>query len=247
MATTSTIQVLSVADVPVSLPLEVRLSHSKVAQRMSLLALSHSAIEHRLYRAMLDETIGGRRSTGSFSVRRLLALSGLRSYGSIRRGCLGLISKLSIESLGQDSARRSSLYRVFTPDEIFARRRAAGMPPYPEEVSGYEGNRVFCRLIQHVVERHDLSRREALVALCCVEGLSNAEIGKRLQISEQTVKSHLRHIFDKFGVRRRTELVSRLLIQRGGSKNGNRGNRISNRGEKPRESLVNEDLRSTAS
>jgi hypothetical protein len=48
-----------------------------------------------------------------------------------------------------------------------------------------------------------------------VEGLSNAEIGRRLQISEQTVKSHLRRVFDKFGVKRRTELVSRLLMRRG--------------------------------
>jgi DNA-binding CsgD family transcriptional regulator len=65
-----------------------------------------------------------------------------------------------------------------------------------------------------VVERNDLSRREALVILCCALGLSNAEIGARLHISEQTVKSHLRQVFDKFGVKRRTELVSRLLTQR---------------------------------
>jgi DNA-binding CsgD family transcriptional regulator len=63
-----------------------------------------------------------------------------------------------------------------------------------------------------------------------VEGLSNAEIGKRLQISEQTVKSHLRRVFDKFGVRRRTELVSRLLMRRGirKTRNVNRRNRGAN-------------------
>jgi len=33
----------------------------------------------------------------------------------------------------------------------------------------------------------------------------------RLQVSEQTVKFHLRNIFAKVGVRRRAELVSRLL------------------------------------
>lgn len=96
------------------------------------------------------------------------------------------------------------------------------MMPYPDEVCGYESNRAFGQIIQRVVERNDLSRREALVVLCCAEGLSNAEIGTRLKISEQTVKSHLRQIFDKFGVKRRTELVSRLLTQRsnGRKKNG---------------------------
>jgi DNA-binding CsgD family transcriptional regulator len=45
-----------------------------------------------------------------------------------------------------------------------------------------------------------------------VEGLTNAEIGLRLLVSEQTVKFHLRHIFIKFGVKRRAELISRLLL-----------------------------------
>ena len=201
-------------DVPVSLTLDTDLNHPKVAQRMALLALSHTQIEHRLYEVMHTETVAARRSAGSFSIRRLLALSGLRSYGSVKRGCSGLMQKRSIESLGQDQSQRSALYRVFSPDEIFARRRAVGMAPYPDEVRGYESNHAFGHLIQHVVGRSDLSRREALVVLCCAEGLSNAEIGARLQISEQTVKSHLRQIFDKFGVKRRTELVSRLLTQR---------------------------------
>jgi DNA-binding CsgD family transcriptional regulator len=51
------------------------------------------------------------------------------------------------------------------------------------------------------------------VALCCVEGMTNAEIGARLRVSEQTVKFHLRNIFSKLGVRRRAELVSRLLSE----------------------------------
>jgi DNA-binding CsgD family transcriptional regulator len=201
-------------DVPVSVTLDIVLNHPKVAQRMALLALSHTQIEHRLYEVMHTETVAARRGVGRFSIRRLLALSGLRSYGSVKRGCLGLVQKCSVEGIGQDQLQRGSLYRVFSPDEIFARRRAVGMAPYPDEVRGYESNHAFGQLIQNVVERNDLSRREALVILCCALGLSNAEIGARLHISEQTVKSHLRQIFDKFGVKRRTELVSRLLTQR---------------------------------
>jgi DNA-binding CsgD family transcriptional regulator len=207
---------------------------------MALLALSHTAIEHRLYEVMHTETLAVSRTAGSFSIRRLLGLSGLRSYGSVRRGCSGLMQKLSIESIGQDEFQRSAHYRVFTPEEIFARRRAAGLVPYPDELRGYERNRAFGSLIQHLVGRNDLSRREALVVLCCVEGLSNAEIGKRLQISEQTVKSHLRRVFEKFGVKRRTELVSRLLMRRGirRTKNTSSRDRGSNGGSGARKPLV---------
>jgi DNA-binding CsgD family transcriptional regulator len=232
MTLTSAIEALAVGGVPVSLPLDIHPEQPKVANGMALLALSHTPIEHSLYAAMHTETTAARQCSGTFSIRRLLGLSGLRSYGSVKRGCAGLVRKRSIETIGQDPAQRSFRYQVFGPEEIFARRLAAGLPPYPEEVRGYEGNHVFGQLIQHVVERGDLGRREALVVLCCAEGLSNAEIGARLQISEQTVKSHLRQIFDKFGVKRRTELVSQLLTLRDvrRKKNGRSRDRMPNEG-----------------
>ena len=92
------------------------------------------------------------------------------------------------------------------------RRNARGVAAYPTEVRIGEGNQYFERAIKRVVANNNLSRREARVALCCVEGLTNAQIGGRLNVSEQTVKFHLRHIFIKFGVRRRAELISRLLM-----------------------------------
>ena len=82
------------------------------------------------------------------------------------------------------------------------------MKSYAKGIESGFGNRSFERVIQRVVENRNLSRREAQVALCCVEGLTNAEIGSRLLVSEQTVKFHLRHIFIKFGVKRRAELIS---------------------------------------
>ena len=52
-----------------------------------------------------------------------------------------------------------------------------------------------------------LSPREEEVAQYVAQGLRNAEVAKRLFISEQTVKSHLNNIFQKLGVRDRVELT----------------------------------------
>ncbi len=100
--------------------------------------------------------------------------------------------------------------RVRLPEEVIARRDENGTNTFTRGISG--NDRSFERVIQRIVATRNLSRREAQVALCCVEGLTNAEIGSRLLVKEQTVKFHLRHVFLKFGVKRRAELISRLLL-----------------------------------
>jgi DNA-binding NarL/FixJ family response regulator len=52
-----------------------------------------------------------------------------------------------------------------------------------------------------------LSPREEEVVRYVALGLRNAEVAKKLFISEQTVKSHLNNIFPKLGVRDRVELT----------------------------------------
>ncbi len=187
-------------------------------EAMTLLALSHTPGEHRLYQAMLVEVVRAQTRVGTFSVRSLMTLTGLRSYSTIRRGLAGLIKKLSIEhqrvaGVPLTAERRMGVYLIFSPQEIFARRVAAGLMPYPQEMQAYQGNTAYGVAMGRVIARHDLSRREAQVALCCAEGLTNAEIGEKLYISEETVKFHLRHIFTKFRVKRRAELVSLLFRQ----------------------------------
>jgi DNA-binding CsgD family transcriptional regulator len=145
-----------------------------------------------------------------------MELTGIVSLSTIRRGLEGLVAKCSIEreakANGNGARDHGFAYRVFAPDEVIARREERGMKSYAKGIESNASNRSFERVIQRVAENRNLSRREAQVALCCVEGLTNAEIGARLQVSEQTVKFHLRHIFIKFGVKRRAELISRLLL-----------------------------------
>lgn len=59
-----------------------------------------------------------------------------------------------------------------------------------------------------------LSQREIEVLSLVSEGLSNAEVGERLYISAQTVKTHLERIFTKLGVSGRAAAV-RKGIERG--------------------------------
>ncbi len=54
-----------------------------------------------------------------------------------------------------------------------------------------------------------LTRRELEILACIAEGLSNQEIGARLFVSENTVKTHASRVFDKLDARRRTQAVQR--------------------------------------
>ena len=173
-------------------PLGENPEHASSEQLNALVALSHTVIEHRLYSAMLAEMLAAGTRVGSFSTRRLMTLTGITGYSTIRRGLLGLLNKLSIERqkiASENGAHHpGTVYLIFSPEEILARRRSAGLPAYPKEVQAHEGSISFGRAIQRVVGVNNLSRREAQVALCCADGLTNAQIGTKLRVSEANHK-----------------------------------------------------------
>lgn len=52
---------------------------------------------------------------------------------------------------------------------------------------------------------HGLSVRELEILQLLVNGLSNRQMANQLHLSEETVKTHMRHITEKLGVHSRTQ------------------------------------------
>ena len=57
-------------------------------------------------------------------------------------------------------------------------------------------------------QRLELSVREVQVLIGVSRGLTNADIGRRLYLSDHTVKSHTGHLFRKLGAGDRAQAVS---------------------------------------
>jgi len=58
-----------------------------------------------------------------------------------------------------------------------------------------------------------LTDREHQIMCLVSEGLSNKEIGRRLNISDGTIKVHLHHIYEKLEIRNRTALAALAISQ----------------------------------
>lgn len=56
-----------------------------------------------------------------------------------------------------------------------------------------------------------LTNREVETLRCLSAGLSNAAIAEALRISENTVKNHVKHIFNKLQVKNRTSAVIKAV------------------------------------
>lgn len=62
--------------------------------------------------------------------------------------------------------------------------------------------------------RRSLSTRETQILECLADGLSNKTVAHRLKLSEETIKSHLRSLYEKLGAADRAHAVSIALRQR---------------------------------
>lgn len=102
------------------------------------------------------------------------------------------------------------LLKDATPDELARAVRATAQGGATLEPA------VAARLLERFAEgeREELSGRELEVLRLLVGGSSNKAIAAKLSLSENTVKTHLSHIFDKLGVQSRAEAVA-VALQRG--------------------------------
>lgn len=62
---------------------------------------------------------------------------------------------------------------------------------------------------------YDLSEREFQILELAAIGKSNKEISDELNIKPDTIQKHLHHIFQKLGVRNRTEATLKFLEMTG--------------------------------
>ena len=68
-----------------------------------------------------------------------------------------------------------------------------------------------------MIPSESLTPKEVRVATLVWQGLTNREIGRILETSEQVIKNHLRSTFDKLGVWSRLELA--MYVASHGGKN----------------------------
>lgn len=145
---------------------------------------------------------------------RLPDISGIRALSAIRSEFPGA-QVIMLSTFQGDfeitqalaSGARAYLLKTMLPKELLDVIRIvhAGKKCIPPQVAS--------RLAEHLT-RHPLSAREVEVLHQVACGDGNREIGKKLFITEQTVKAHLRHILEKLEAKDRAHAVA-IGVRRG--------------------------------
>jgi len=73
-------------------------------------------------------------------------------------------------------------------------------------------------LVDLVIDKHEIptqsliSERELQVLRCIQQGYSNSQISKEIFLSENTIKTHIKHIFKKLSVNTRKDAVEKGIL-----------------------------------
>jgi DNA-binding NarL/FixJ family response regulator len=149
---------------------------------------------------------------------RMPGLDGLEATRQLLAGpspapCILVITTFDLDEYVYKALKAGAsgfLLKDASPEQLVAAIRAvaAGDAPLAPQVTR--------RLIEHYVTRprpeegtypvlNDLTPRETDVLRAVAGGLSNAEIARRLYLSEATVKAHITRLLSKLGVRDRLQ------------------------------------------
>lgn len=124
-------------------------------------------------------------------------------FEALRLGAMGFIVKTVSRQAFAEALRDVLSGKVYLPPSAVGPRPMSDMPPAADSeilaVSDPAGL--------------DLTPREFEVLSWLVQGKCNKQIAKKMGIGEQTVRNHLRPIFQKFGVARRAELLVKVFQQ----------------------------------
>ena len=109
-----------------------------------------------------------------------------------------------------DAGAMGYLLKDAAPEEIFSAIRGA------VQGKSVMSPPVASRLFQQLRNPEEiLTPREAELLSLLTEGLSNRELGRRLFISEASVKTHLAHIYAKLGVETRAAAIATAIRREG--------------------------------
>ncbi|MDT4291843.1 response regulator transcription factor [Methylomonas sp. MO1] len=122
-------------------------------------------------------------------------------FQALRLGAMGFIVKTVSRQVFVDALRDVLAGKVYLPASAVGQQRATSL-----DVGS----------VTEIPEVTDsaslgLTQREFEVLTWLVQGIGNKQIARQLGIEEQTVRNHLRPIYQKFGVAKRTELLVKVF------------------------------------
>jgi len=95
--------------------------------------------------------------------------------------------------------------------EAIQEAAAGGMPMTPFVARHVVD--MFRRHAPSVEQRTDLTKREQEILSLLAEGSNYAMVGEKLFISLDTVRNHIRHIYEKLQVHSKSQAVAKALRQ----------------------------------
>lgn len=121
-----------------------------------------------------------------FPAVRIIAITSMAEASWLRRA-----REIGIESFWYKDVSQETILDVMD-------RTVAGESVYPDSAP---------RVQLGLASSTEFTERELDVLRCMTKGMSNSAIARKLNVSENTVKSHIQHMLDKTGYENRTELA----------------------------------------